>query len=135
MMTRKEINRDDCGDTYEAFERAVELVKTGDLDEAEQLLTSLASAGDYQYEARKVLGTILLRTGRFDQAVDCFAELISESPGSESASLGLFHALWELGKTDEAFAEMRRYRATHESMEYRRLLRDLKAGGYAPPEL
>lgn len=118
---------------YEAFGRATELLEEGELNEAEALLTELVSAGEYREESQALLGIILFKTDRTAEAVACFTNLVIKQPGSESASLGLFHALWKAEKIDEAFAEMRRYRAEHESMEYQRLLRDLKAEGIVPP--
>lgn len=131
-MTQKPSSAEDCGG-YETFERAATLLEGGELDEAEGLLTQLAATEDYGDEASALLGIIFVRGGRAEEAIACFKDLASKQPGSESASLGLFHALWKAGKADEALAEMRRYRAEHESMEYRRLLRDLKAEGVVPP--
>lgn len=90
------------------------------------------SSSEYRDESQALLGVILFKTKRTAEAVACFSDPVSKRPGSESASLGLLHALWEDGKINEALAEMRRFRAEHESMEYRRLLRDLKAEGVVP---
>jgi hypothetical protein len=38
-----------------------------------------------------------------------FRKLVRLSPCSETASLGLFHSLWSLGREDEALEEIKRF--------------------------
>ena len=45
----------------------------------------------------------------------------------EQASLGLFHSLGRMGKTDAAFDEMRRFVKSNDSPRYRQLLREMLA--------
>jgi hypothetical protein len=55
-----------------------------------------------------------------------FARVLEDQPVNERASLGLFHSLWKTEKKDDAVREVRRFRAAGgESMEYRRLARDI----------
>lgn len=136
-MSRKRSDSDDIATNFEAdyevFQRAARLIDTGRSSEAEPLLKQLISGSAYWDEAQGLLALVFLDAGRAVEAVESFRELVRRRPDRESTSLGLFHALWQADRIDEAWAEMRRFRAKHESMEYRRLLRDLEADGLFPP--
>jgi hypothetical protein len=53
-----------------------------------------------------------------DEAERDFKSAVVLSPKSEKASLGLFHCLWEQGKEDGAFEEMKRLIRTTKREEY-----------------
>ncbi len=76
--------------------------------------------------AAGLLATLYWDQHNYAKAAKWFAVAVRLAPLSEKASLGLFHSLWEIGKRDQAFDEMRRFLIIGESTEYRRLLRDLK---------
>ena len=120
-------------DEYEVLKRAAKFLDEGTFGEAEQLLTTLTDSRNYREEAQALLGSLLFKTDRLDEAIACFMNLSVTDPSSESYSLGLFHSLWRAERSEEAFAEMRRFRADYESMEYRRLIRNFKAEGYEIP--
>jgi tetratricopeptide (TPR) repeat protein len=72
-----------------------------------------------------VLGGLYSDVRRFSDAAAAFRRFLSTSPKSELASLGLFHALWDLGREEEAVAEMHRFLEVADSKMYRLLLCDL----------
>ena len=55
------------------------------------------------------------------KAIDLYKCAIKISPKSEHASLGLFHCLWDQGKTDEALEEMKRFMSISDSEDYREI--------------
>jgi hypothetical protein len=55
------------------------------------------------------------------------------SPHSEQASLGFFHSLWRIGRTNSAFDEMRRFVKSNDSPGYRELIRDMLAEAPVKP--
>ena len=65
-----------------------------------------------------VLGGVLFELDEFDDAAEEFGIATRLSPRSELASLGLFHALNELGRKDAALAEMVRFTSVRDSAEY-----------------
>jgi hypothetical protein len=53
--------------------------------------------------------------------------MLGASPLHEWASLGFFHSLWKTGRQQDAVNEIRRfYAAGGESMEYRRMFKDME---------
>lgn len=71
-----------------------------------------------------ILANALRSLGQVDEAESYFKHAVEFSAKSEKISLGLFHCLWQQGKEDEAFEEMRRFvRATKRmSDEYQIIL-------------
>lgn len=114
-------------DYKQRFEEAIGLRDSGRLPEAEHLLRALMEEGSRYAEAALILGGILLEQERFADSTELFTLLAKRQPASEKASLGLFHSLWGSSRYDEAYLEMRRYLADHDSWEYRLLRRDLEA--------
>lgn len=117
---------------YEEFTRARALQEAGQLKEAEEILLDLVG-GEYAFGAQLALGTVLLEQEKAEEAVSLMARLVETYPESESVSLLLFHSLWMAQRREEAFLEMKRFLADHESWEYRRLRSDLKREGYLVP--
>ena len=93
----------------------------------------MAKSGACQDKAHLLLGVVLFKSGQFEQAIALYQDRLREQPSRESCSLMLFHSLWAAGRIEEALAEMKRFLAEYESMEYRRLIRDFKAEGYEIP--
>ena len=89
-----------------------------------------------RYRGRYAIGlACLLATGTLAMAVPYLLKRAVElSPRSELASVGLFHSLWDLGKVNQAFAEMRRFLRLSDSPEYSKLLRDLTVEGRLVPQ-
>ncbi len=131
-MTRSKSSVEVTEEGLEAIDRAAALLQSGELREAERLLKLLAGGELYPGAGQLLLGRIYLQEERVEEAIACFSSLVKLLPESEAASLGMFHALWKAGRTDDAFAEMHRYLADHESWEYRRLCLDLKVEGILP---
>lgn len=71
-----------------------------------------------------VLANALKSLGQMDEAERYFKSAVVLSPKSEKISLGLFHCLWEQGKEDDAFEEMKRLVRTtkKKSAEYQVIL-------------
>lgn len=63
-------------------------------------------------------------------AVPYFETAVALAPKSKSASLGLFHSLYDLTRTKEATAEMRRFQALTDCTVYREILEDMEREGF-----
>ena len=122
----------DHEEEYAILSRGIDLAEDGDLAKAETLLVGLTE-GPYGPEAKLALGVVFQKQDRVIEAVELFSSLVVELPDSEGASLGLFHSLWRADRREEAFLEMKRFLASYQSWEYRRLRRDLKEEGYLVP--
>ena len=75
--------------------------------------------------AAGLLATLYWDLSDYQNSAKWFARAARLAPRSEKASLGLFHSLWDLGKYDDAFDEMRRFFIMGGSREYTRLLREM----------
>jgi len=69
-----------------------------------------------------------------EEAIEAFSSVIGEKPKNENASIGLFHCLWESGKTDAAFEEMKRYfrdvgfnSTTQTARDYRAIVKEINS--------
>ena len=94
-------------------------------DKAREILLNLAKEHPNSASVFALLGDVYWRVNALQDAVRCFARASSLSPESELASLGLFHTLWESGRSDDALNEMQRFLTISHSPEYARLLREL----------
>src|SRR3712207_2806544 len=101
------------------FDRALRLRDGGDLLGAAAIFERL----DAEYPNRVAIlgmwGSLYFRLRDWARALPLYRRAVELSPKSELASLGLFHSLWGVGRSEEAFAEMRRYLSVAESAEYR----------------
>jgi len=111
------------------FEEALRIRDSGQLAEAVAALRVLVQEQSGRPEAELILGGLYLEQGNYAEALKLFTSLTGQHPASEKSSLGLFLSLWHLGRSDDAVAEMRRYLKGYDSMEYRRLRRDLEEEG------
>lgn len=75
-----------------------------------------------------VLGDTYWDLGELDHALPWFLKAGDLKPSNELASLALFHCLWEMGRTDDAFDEMRRFLKDNDSDEYKQILEGLNKG-------
>jgi hypothetical protein len=72
-------------------------------------------------------GEVLFRQKHFASAVPEFQRVLQGQPLDEWASLCLFHSIWKSGREKEALKEVGRFfDEGGESMEYRRLFKDIK---------
>jgi FkbM family methyltransferase len=78
------------------------LFDQGDLAEAERRLVALARQEAGNGAACHNLGTVFLRQGRHQEAVDWYRESIKRRPGNAPSYAQLGHALRALGQTQEA---------------------------------
>ncbi|HEV7505184.1 MAG TPA: hypothetical protein VGS07_09750 [Thermoanaerobaculia bacterium] len=98
----------------------------GDLEEAAKELSILVETYPDDMDVRFSYAAVLLQLRRFADVISHFTRVLEDQPVNERASLGLFHSLWKIEKRDDAIKEVRRFRAAGgESMEYRRLARDI----------
>jgi tetratricopeptide (TPR) repeat protein len=103
------------------FRQAIDLIKHAVSEFPPTAAAYGLMAGIYLYELAEP-----------SNAAPNFAMAVQLSPRSESASLGLFHALWELGFHEAAKREMRRFRAVAESVDYDAIWAELKEKGHLP---
>jgi predicted Zn-dependent protease len=111
-----------------AFDEAIRLRDRGDLQGAIAILRRLSGE---KPNLPSILGTLAgleFQAGDLASAVDHGFEVVRLSPGSELASLTLFHALHKLGRASEAFAEVARFRSRKHSDEFDRLLAEMHDG-------
>jgi len=73
------------------------------------------------------LANTLKAVGDITPAIEHFREAVKLIPNSELYSLGLFHILWEQGRRDEAFDEMKRFTANADSIDYRTIVAEMNA--------
>jgi hypothetical protein len=99
----------------------------GDLESASEMLSKLAEDCPYDMTIRFSYAAVLFRLRRFSEVAPQFATILEVQAVNEWASLGLFHSLWQIDRKREAAKEFRRFRvAGGESMEYRRLIKDIR---------
>jgi predicted Zn-dependent protease len=110
------------------FEDALVCRDAGDNDKACKSLSSLISQYPDWSPPYSISGGISLNLRRFQEAEAYFRKAVQLKPTSEIASLGLFHALWEQSKRDEAMAEMKRFALSGGiSSDYKVILSEIEA--------
>ena len=99
----------------------------GDLEGAVKILSKLAEDYPDDTTVRFSYAACLFRLRCFAEVIPHFTRILEVQPTNEWASLGLFHSLWQIDRKREAAKEFKRFRAAGgESMEYRRLIKDLR---------
>jgi len=76
----------------------------------------------------KVLFTIAdhyEKLGEFSKSIKYYYEAVEIEPEYELASKSLFHALWDLDRTDEAFEEVQRFVKVTGSEAYSEIISDI----------
>jgi tetratricopeptide (TPR) repeat protein len=105
---------------------AIDLKNSGELEVARFILERLAEYNPYDPSVFGLLGIIFWNLKIMDQAEHNFRKTTQLSPHSETASLGLFHSLWEQDKLDKALEEMKRFIRLKPSEEYTLTLEEIK---------
>ncbi|HUO08727.1 MAG TPA: hypothetical protein VM008_10535 [Phycisphaerae bacterium] len=109
----------------DVMNRAIALRNRGRGKEAIRVLAPEMAALRHSAPGSGLLATLYWEESDWKKAADWFGQTVKLSPRSERASLGLFQSLWDLGKVEEAFDEMRRFLVIGESEEYKRVLREI----------
>jgi Flp pilus assembly protein TadD len=105
---------------------ALRLSQGDDLESAARALSSLAAEYPEDMKVQFAAGSLLFRMGRFAEAIPHFEPCVVAEPTNEYASVCLFVSFFKCSRIPEAREELRRFDAAGgESMEYRRLQRDL----------
>jgi predicted Zn-dependent protease len=98
----------------------------GDLRGAVQSLSELSALYPNDIEVRFFYAAGLFKLERYADAVPQLEVVLDAEPLHQWASLSLFHSLWQIGRREEAIKELNRFhRAGGESMEYRRLVKEI----------
>ncbi len=113
------------------WREAREALASGRIREAKNILAELCKKHPDETAVHLALAALYWVHGHGDddaqRAAECFTRATQLNPSLEIASLGLFHALWSLGKQSAAFDEMRRFRRVSQSDEYERLIAEMTA--------
>jgi tetratricopeptide (TPR) repeat protein len=98
----------------------------GDVEGAVRYFAELLVLYPDDIELRFFYASGLFKLNRYEEALPQFEVVLDVEPLHEWASLGLFHSLWQVGRTKEAMKELKRFhQAGGESMEYRRLVKEI----------
>ena len=106
---------------------ALELREAGRLKESLSLLSSFV--GDIpknDVRCLSIVGALFLEGKDYINAFVCYKKAVDSAPESDSASIGLFHSLWGLGREKEAFAELKRFLSISQSEEHFRLIEEMR---------
>ncbi len=112
-------------DQEREYARAYQLQQNGDLIGAAAVLRKLSDELPQSATVAMVLGKTYWDLGELDHALQWFLRAVDLEPSTELASLALFHCLWEMDRTDDAFDEMRRFLRDNYSNEYKQILDDI----------
>jgi predicted Zn-dependent protease len=119
------------------LDRAIKLNRQGKSADAIRLFKDLLQDHPDSAAAHGYLAGIYFEKGDLTASAKHFRAASVLNPQSETASLGLFHSLWDGGWAREAVKEMRRFLCTAASPRYDLLLHDLAVEGrlvpYHPP--
>ena len=113
------------------FETAVALREAGDAVAAMKILESIEAASRQHLNYWLVVGYTKKQLDDFEGAERAFREAVSLRPESELASRGLFHCLWNNGRSGDADAEERalqelgRFLSIADSEYYREIVQEL----------
>ncbi|HTR55612.1 MAG TPA: hypothetical protein VMJ10_33275 [Kofleriaceae bacterium] len=121
------------------FDRAMELRDGRRFDEAVELLEQLVQqlgpeGGRLSAHSHMQIGRIRKLQKRPVDSERHFREAVRIAPRLELASLGLFHAIHNLGRHADALGEVVRYLSLRESLGYRELLAGDAFGNGVPDE-
>lgn len=109
------------------FDAALDLLEQGKSEEARSALVQIAKSHGESAALFAKLGSIEWDLGRLTEAIVHFRKATHLAPQSETASLGLFHCLWENGEREAALEEVKRFQSVGDSEDYRNIVRDLNA--------
>ncbi|HEY0139432.1 MAG TPA: hypothetical protein VGF48_00975 [Thermoanaerobaculia bacterium] len=109
------------------FQRAIDRRDLHDFAGARAILEELAEEHPGIFGIWLVLGGVQMELLDYEAAEESFSMASALDPRSELASLALFHTLKHLGRTNDAYAEMRRFLALRpESHEYDLLRQEIE---------
>jgi tetratricopeptide (TPR) repeat protein len=89
--------------------QAIQWSTQGKLEEAVNILEKTIHEYPGQAPPYWYLGGLYWDLGKTDAAISNFKKAVELAPTVERASLGLFHALWDTDRIDEALEEMKRF--------------------------
>ena len=118
-------------DIAPAFNEAIRLKNEGELVEAERILLGLRLERPERLSCTECSATCK-RSWASTNAAASYRRSTELAPGSELASISLFHILYELRRFDGAMDELRRFRSRGPSAEYDDIIEDLKL--HVPPD-
>jgi tetratricopeptide (TPR) repeat protein len=107
------------------FEEALLLKAEQRHAEALPILEQLEKVQPRSAALYAVLGDTYWELRLMDKAIAAFRFATVLSPKSETASLCLFHCLWELGEYDKAIVEAYRFLRLGDSEDYRAILMEI----------
>jgi predicted Zn-dependent protease len=109
----------------EQFALAQERSRNNDLPGTIEILSRLVAGKPRAAMFNATLANTLKAVGNITPAIEHFREAVKLVPNSELYSLGLFHILWEQGRRDEAFDEMKRFTANADSTDYQTIAAEM----------
>jgi predicted Zn-dependent protease len=117
---------DNDADDEAAFSEALRQRDQGNISAAIKLLAKLAAKQQNKASVVGMLAGLQLDIGDFAGSASNARRAVNLAPKSDLASRILFHALFGLNQVDEAFREVKRFRAIKHSVEYDRILAELE---------
>jgi predicted Zn-dependent protease len=114
-------------DVEKRFEAALRSRDQGDYAAAQAALEELLPERPGSTALHAALADVYWEQGKLPEAVACFRRATTLNPTSETASLGLFHCLWEMGRQEEALGEMDRFLKVADCPDYREILAEINA--------
>lgn len=109
----------------EKYAAIQELSRAGSHEKMVSLLDELVVSYPNEPSFRGMLANGLWEVGDFDRSINEFKTVVKMAPLVEAYSLGLFHCLWDVGRVEEAFAEMNRFLTMSDSDDYRKILSEI----------
>lgn len=111
---------------------AMRFKNRGAYEEALEILT--AAEGEFPKDAALlgITGDVYYMLGRVKESARYFKKVVKLSPHSELASLGLFHSSWQLGREEEAIAELVRFQSVSHCPDYDEIAEALREEGRLP---
>jgi Flp pilus assembly protein TadD len=89
-------------DVYDLYQRGIELLESGDFDQATIPLRKARDREPEKASIREALGRAYFRSGHFEEARAEFAAVVELAPTNDYALFGLGRALLNLGRPEEA---------------------------------
>jgi uncharacterized LabA/DUF88 family protein len=106
---------------------AIDLKNQKRYSEAAHALEALRETYPQSAAVHGFLGHALWEQNELGRAVQAFTRAVKLAPGSELASLGLFHTLLKTGDQRGAIQEMDRFLRVADSAQYKAMAKDLSA--------
>ena len=107
------------------FAKAKLLSREHNISGVVEVMLELSASYPENAKIRAVLANAYWDLGEIASSESEFRKAVEFSPTLEIASLGLFHCLWEQGRRDEAFDEMKRFMALSDSVDYRGMVEEI----------